>query len=184
MAVQTIITITHGSETAQQIDGYLKVNGTGNRHQLMKKITNYLEGVMSGTKNASLDVQLPNSTTLAKASGTITFTGAPTANDTCSINGVTFTAVASGATGNQFNISGTNTSAANLAAAINASASAAVSGVVTAAAVAGVVTVTAVTAGKGGNSLTLSTSLTNTTASASTLTGGANATATVYHFGV
>jgi len=47
--------------------------------------------------------ELPNSA----ASGDITFTGQPNANDSIVVNGNTWTFVASGATGNQSNIGGT-----------------------------------------------------------------------------
>lgn len=40
------------------------------------------------------------------ADGSITFSGNFTANDTVTVNGVVFTAVASGASGNQFNVAG------------------------------------------------------------------------------
>lgn len=56
------------------------------------------------------------------ATRVITFTGLPTAAQAITVGGVTFTAVASGATGNQFNIGAdAATTAANLRAAINAS---------------------------------------------------------------
>lgn len=90
-----------------------------------------------------------------KASGTITFTGVGAASDTILINGVTFTAVASGATGNQWNVGGTVTaSATNLAAAINASVTALVAGYVTASSAAGVVTITSAFFGTSGNQTT------------------------------
>ena len=55
------------------------------------------------------------------------FVGIPTAGGTVTIAGVTFTAVASGATGNQFNaVTSASTCATNLAAAINASTTAVV----------------------------------------------------------
>ena len=39
-----------------------------------------------------------------QATGTVTFSGQPSANDTVTLNGVTFTAKSSGATGNEYNI--------------------------------------------------------------------------------
>lgn len=78
------------------------------------------------------------------AEATITFTGAPTAAQTMTLNGVTFTARASGATGNEFNIGGSvAVTAANLAAAINASTSVKLLNSVVATSAAGVVTVSA-----------------------------------------
>lgn len=88
------------------------------------------------------------------------------------INGVTFTAIASGATGNQFNVGVDDpTTAANAAAVINASASALIGGYVKATAALGVITVTAVSYGLSGNQATLVGS-TNIVASAARLTGG------------
>jgi phage tail sheath gpL-like len=74
----------------------------------------------------------------------LTCTGAPTAAQHCSINNVLFTARASGATGNEFNIGANVTaSATNLAAAINASSSTKLLNSIVATSAAGVVTITA-----------------------------------------
>lgn len=109
-----------------------------------------------------------------RASHAFTFTGNPVNNETCTINGVTFTAKTSGATGNQFNIGASASATAdNFAAAINASATAGISGVVTASSLSGVVTVSAITPGVFGNYLLAPTEgLTNCTVSA--WSGGAD----------
>jgi len=108
----------------------------------------------------------------AQASGTATFSGNPTANDTLTLNGTAITFVASGATGNQVNI-GTTLAAtlANLLAFAAASADAqlvkfsyGVSG--------SVFNIYAAAAGTAGNALTLAKSSTAITLSAATLTGG------------
>ena len=129
-------------------------------------INNYTTGlgtVNKGTMKASINA--------VQSFGLITFTGAPTAAETCVIAGVTFTARASGATGNEFNIGGTiSITAANLAAAINASTS--LSGIVTATSLLGVVTITSVVPGAIGNFITLTESLSNATATA--FASGAN----------
>jgi hypothetical protein len=114
----------------------------------------------------------------ARASATLTLASTgPTVNETCAIAGVTFTAETTGATGNQFNLGVTGGSpdntktAANLAAAVNASVNCA--GLVTATAALGVVTITCVVPGVVGNFVTLDAgTLLNTTASHSTLQGG------------
>src|SRR6266550_3338005 len=49
--------------------------------------------------------------TAVSASTTGTFTGDPVANDTVTVNGVVFTAKASGATGNQYNFTAGNVTA-------------------------------------------------------------------------
>jgi phage tail sheath gpL-like len=116
----------------------------------------------------------------AAASGTFTFSGASTAGDTILINGVTFTAVASGATGNQFNVGASaSAQATNLASAINGSATALVNTTVTALAASGVVTITAVKNGAMGNAVTIAKGTdagSVVTVSGARLTGGLEAT--------
>lgn len=110
------------------------------------------------------------------ATGTVTITAGISAGQTVTVQGVVFTAAASGATGNQFNVGADqNAAATNLAAAINASASNAVKGSVTATAATNVVTITARQPGTNGNALTLAVSGANLSASGSTLAGGFNA---------
>lgn len=105
------------------------------------------------------------------ATATLTFTGVPVAAEAFVLNGVTFTARASGASGNEFNIGGTVTATANnVVAAVNGSASVGVAGLITASNVAGVVTFTADTPGAAGNALTLTEALTN--ASRTVFAGG------------
>lgn len=113
-----------------------------------------------------------------RASGTFTLSGNLTANDTIIINGVTFTAVASGATGNQFNIGGSAAlTIVAAAAAINASATALVSGYITATATsATVLTITSAFYGLAGNQCTIAEGVdggTVITASGARLTAGA-----------
>lgn len=141
----------------------------------LNNLVDYLGGVSGGNYAAKLNVQVG----AVKASATITSTGAATAAETFTLCNVVFTAVASGATGNQFNVSGTvATQAANIAAAINASSD--LSGLVTATSALGVVTITAVVPGTVGNGLQLSESLTNVTATA--FASGADGTAYVLNF--
>ncbi len=95
-----------------------------------------------------------------QATGAITSTGAATAAETLTVCNVVFTARASGASGNEFNLSATvGTQATNIATAINASAD--LTGIVTASAALGVVTVTSVVPGLIGNGLALSDAMTN-----------------------
>jgi hypothetical protein len=110
--------------------------------------------------------------TAGMATLVITFTGIPAAAGTITIAGVTFTAVASGATGNQFNaVTSAAQCATNLAAAINASSTPVVNptmivscplrNAVNATASAGVVTVYTRISGTEWNSVTETESLTN-----------------------
>ena len=124
-------------------------------------LLNYIGSLCGGNQSAYINAQVG----ALQAAGTLTFASTgPTNTQTCSVLNVTFTAVTSGATGNQFNISSTPaTVAANLAAAINASAN--LSGKVQASVALGVVTITAIVPGLIGNGLALSAgTLSNTTA--------------------
>lgn len=111
--------------------------------------------------------------TAISASTTGTFTGAPVADQTMVINGVTFTAKSSGATGNQFNIGSTVTeTAANLVAAINASTTAGIINTVRATYAAGVVTFYSVVPGSVGLNIPITESLDNFTLAQVTFTAG------------
>ncbi len=136
----------------------------------IQSYSNYFEGINGGEFRALIDVAVGG----VQAAATLTSTGAATATETLTIANVVFTARASGATGNEFNVSGTvGTQAANIAAAINASAD--LAGIVTATALLGVVTITAVYPGTLGNGLQISETLTNVTLSA--FAGGTAGTA-------
>ena len=120
------------------------------------------------------------STGSVQASGTVTLSSM-VATDTVTVNGVVFTCVASGATGNQFNVGGTDTiTATNLAAAINASVTALVAGYVTASASGPVVTVTAIQPGLTGNLGTLAASAHATVVAPA---GGSNGTQVAVNYG-
>ncbi len=147
-------------------------------------VINYLGSISSGVRKAKMEVK----TGMVYATGTLTFSGTGAANDTILINGVTFTAKASGATGNEWNVGASATlSAAACAAAINASATALVNTTVTAAAVSGVVTFTAKVAGYMGNAVTTAEGVdasSHMAFSGARLTGGDDGTVTTsYHGG-
>jgi phage tail sheath gpL-like len=174
--IQELI-ITHDGVSADiQNDLYAE---TGLRELATQKILKYVGDVVVGRNAANVKTRI----NAAKASGTFTL-ASMVATNTVTINGVVFTCVASGATGNQFNVGGTDAlTATALAAAINASVTALVVNVVTAAAVGAVVTVTAVDPGLVGNSITIANSA-NGTASGARLTGGTNGdTETTHYFG-
>jgi hypothetical protein len=109
----------------------------------------------------------------SKASGTATL-NAVVATNTLTVNGVVFTGVSPGpAVGDQFVIGADDTAtAANIAAAINASATAGVLGVVTASSAAAVVTITAVQPGVQGNAITLAGTAVRFVVSGAVLSGG------------
>lgn len=142
-----------------------------------QKVINFFRALNAGARSASVQsgvVDSGSGNALA-ASQTATFSGAATANDTVTINGVVLTAVANVATptNNQFRV-GTDatTAAANLAAAVNASTTDALSGVVKASSLAAVCTVTCLIPGVIGNSLAISKSSTAITLGGATLANG------------
>lgn len=111
--------------------------------------------------------------TAVSASTTGTFTGAPSADETITVNGVAFTAKSSGATGNQFNIgSSVTATAANLAAAINASTTAKIIGTVGASSALGVVTFYSIVPGSVGLNIPITEALSNFTLADTTFSTG------------
>lgn len=135
-------------------------------------LANILNAIASGLLPATVDVAI-GETAAVRASGTGTLSST-IATDTFVINGVTFTCVAAGATGDQFNVGLSDTeTATNLAAAINASTTAKVSGYVRATSSGAVVTVTAIQSGNAGNMFTLAETGGTITLSGANLAGGA-----------
>jgi len=105
------------------------------------------------------------------ATGTITFTGAPVANETITVRGVVYTFKATAATATEITIGGTVTdTAANTVSKLVAN-----DPLVHAANVEGVVTISASDTGTYGNAYTLAEAATNTAVSGATLTGGVDA---------
>lgn len=172
-------------------DSYLtqnfQVSGGGfvsGQHQIANRIMNYINSTHSGSEKAYGDIEVVGGpinlapslivsvlADIPKASGTLTFASVVATNSFV-INGVTFTAVASGASGNQFNVGLTDAATAiNAAAAVNASNTTLIQGYVSASADTGVVTITAYDPGQAGNCITLAGG-THITASGARLTGG------------
>lgn len=122
---------------------------------------------------------LPSATTLSvrntgvKATGTVTCASIAD-SDTVTINGIAFTAQDASPGANEFLQTGDDTAdAAALAAAINASTTAGIVGIVTATSSGAVVTVSAAVPGKIGNAITLASSNgTRAAVSAARLSGG------------
>jgi hypothetical protein len=169
-----VYTVPSNGET---VEAKLRLyGGSGSQdapHQI-DRIASYTDAIACGAYNGGLAI----TTDGVQASGTVTFT-ASVATDTVTVNGVTFTEVASGAGNNQFNHGTTDAiTAANFAAAVNAStslnASQAVKGTTTGTSVA---TITARIPGTMGNMGTLSTaSGPRIVVSGANLTGGASDT--------
>lgn len=156
MGAQTKITITHDkAEVSGDLQSKNMTSQNGGKQHLWA-LQQLLNRVAMVDANAIVATTIDNGDAVsATGVATIGSSGSSTAlvaGDILLVNGIAFTAVASGATGNQFNVGANDgASAANLAAAINASSSVAITGLFTAAAVANVVTVTCVAPGLGGN---------------------------------
>lgn len=143
----------------------------------LNNLIDYLGGVSGGNYSAKLNILV--GAVQALATFTFSSTG-PTNGQTCTVGNTTFTAVTSGATANQFNISATpSVVAANFAAAINASTQHV--GVTTAAAVGAVVTLTSVVPGLVGNALQLAVGTLSNTAVVA-FAGGTSGTPSVLNF--
>lgn len=183
MSQLVTINITTGNESLKTIQE-LFLKQTSNQRQEAIQLSGYFGALEGGVRNGKFDVVVNGNSSVA-ASGTLTFSGAGVATDTASINGVVFTAVASGAVGNQWNVGASATlSAAALAASITASATALVSGQVTAVAASGVITLAAIAKGVTGNAITIIGGQADIVASGARLTGGIAPIPNVYRFGV
>lgn len=157
----TVISITSPDSTRYEASTY--------RPRLLKEVADLLRRAASGQSNAG-QVQVNVITGAVPASGTIT-PGTVVATNACTVNGQTFTAVASNPTANQFLAGVATIAGPDLARAINAS-TATKNAVLATVSAAGVVTITALAAGEAGNRIALA-SGTNLTASGTFLTAGA-----------
>lgn len=169
------IEVTHDETSANdQRDLYAE---TGYRELAALKLEDFMKKCVSGSHPCSIKTRV----NAVKATGTITL-ASHVATDTVTVNGITFTAVASGATGNQYNIGADDTATAvNLAAALNANTT--LDGMIIATSALAVVTLTALSAGEIGNAMTLAISA-HGSVSAARMTGGTNGdTETTHYFG-
>lgn len=175
MSTHTIVVTT--SLTATEVAAILAQNA-GDSGTMLRHLSDWQRG--NDGNRIGITCSATAYVGAVAATATMTSTGTASNNETCVICGVTFTAKTSGATGNQFNISGTvATQATNIATAVNASTD--LTGICTATSALGVVTFTASVPGKIGNGLTLTEGLSNVTISSFT-TGavGSNGTISTY----
>lgn len=175
MPSKTLLEIT----TDESITDVQNMLAAPDREVWLQNFKNYLERIVASVTPASLGISSASqaNVSLVKAAGLVTFTDAPAPDETLSICNVTFTAKASGATGNQFNIGGDVTATAlALKNAINSSAN--LSGKVTADSALGVVTITCVVPGVQGNSFELSENMANTAVTA--FAGGSGTVPDIY----
>jgi phage tail sheath gpL-like len=171
---QMLVVAQDETSTNVQRDLYAE---TGYKELAGLKIGNYLKNCISGAHPAVIQTKI----NAVKASGTITLSS-HVATNTVTVNGIPFTCVASGATGNQYNVGADDTeTAVNLAAALNANTT--LDGMLVATSALGVVTVTALVPGELGNAITLAISA-NGSVSAARMAGGTNGdTETTHYFG-
>lgn len=144
-------------ESSTVLNDLLNKPAANRPRNMVRKLSDYLRAIAGRIRPAT--VTLNRGAVKATATLTVSSTGSLN-TETCTICNVTFTAVTSGATGNQFNINSTPaTQAANMNAAFNASSN--LSGKVVSSVNGAVVTLTSVVPGLIGNALEASESLTN-----------------------
>lgn len=172
---------TTAGEIAPNVASNPNTTGAG-AGDAIRNIARFLEAQVNGR-----GINVIYFDTAIAASTTGTFTGDPLAGDTVTINGVAFTARASGAVANEYNfvVGDVTATAAALAAAINASVTARILGNVAATSALGVVTFYSLVPGSVGIPTTLTESTSNFTVAASTFTtGGTQAHTTVLSSGL
>ncbi len=174
MAIINVITVTI-DETKANVDRDLMAE-TGLVELAGLKLKDFIKKITSGMAPAVVRTE----NNAVKASGTLVGTSV-IATDAVAINGLTLTAVSSGATAVQFNIGGSDTETmANLASAINANTS--LNGIVTASANGTTVTVSAARPGKIGNAITLTSADATIVASAAKLADGTDGETDATHY--
>jgi hypothetical protein len=178
----TVIRITHAKN---DVSAWRIARAAGAAREEALALARLFERIAGGQEKASFEVEAAG-TALVRASATATIVAAG-ATDSITINGVEFAGVASGASGNTWNVGSGGTadadSATRLAAAINGSVTAKVAGYVYATAAANVVTIYARAPGVAGNMFTLvDTGTTITVTGSGFLAGGTgqNAAPTSY----
>lgn len=152
-----------GQELAllESLHGHQTATITGYRGFLLR-LANLCAGMAAGERKLAMQI-VPCDAAAVKASATLTFSGQPSAAETVVIGGVTFTARASGAVANEFNI-GADAAASIVAltAAINASATALIAREISAVATSATVcTISASVPGTRGNMIGITETMTN-----------------------
>lgn len=155
MPNSTLVITLQSPRSVADLGRYIK--DTNDPRGQAKTLAVFFERVASGLEAANFDVQT-SAAAPVRASGTVTLTYASVAaNDTVTLGGTALTCVTGTPTSSQFKkVTDGPTTAANLAATINAHST--LSKLVSAKAASGVVTVTALTVGAVANQFTLATS--------------------------
>lgn len=169
----TYLVITHDSRrsvVSKQTDLFGNADTADKYREFVPNLLADLASALGGCEAASIIARMENGTNTTKASGTITYTGLPIANETITIGGKVLTYKAASGNENEITIGADATATAvNTAAIINANS--ALKGLVLATSVEGVVTVACTVPGRIGNIITLAEAATNTAVSGTTLTG-------------
>lgn len=168
-----------GLVTGRPVQQLEKLQIPGGKQAIGQKVLNFLQSLVTGTEIAADSDDPPSLVIIiqdneVRASGTFTLTSV-VATNTVSVNGVTFTAIASGATGNQFNVGVSDIlTAGNLASTIRNSVSPLIHDYVSVSNNGtNVVTIQAEEPGPSGNTMTISSGQGTIVASGARLTGGA-----------
>ena len=155
------------------IDALMNESSSTSKNRNLNGIANLVSALQAGSRNlisGKVDIA-------TQCQALVTCTGTPVADETITINGVVFTAKASGTVANTFVLSATaSVNATNLASAINASTSDGIAKTVIATSLAGVVTITSLVSGYASLGFTISESMTGTA-----VTSWATTTKTAYY---
>ena len=159
------------AQTAATVANKLAIRTAENKSGI-RNLAMHLLSLAQGARTGKVTLAIDSTTDLTKATGTITISGNPVADETITIGGKALTWKATPAAEGEIDIvAGDNTAmAADVAAEINAHS--AFKGVISATSALGVVTVTAVHPGKAGNLITLAEASTNVAVGAAALAGG------------
>jgi len=180
----TTLTIVHSAKIAPLDIQRKFAQPSGSARLFISSLITELRG-FAGARNGQVTVRIESATNTTKATGTITCTGVPTADDTVTIGGKLLTWKAAAANENEVTIGASDSASATaLAAAIEANS--VLQGLVTATSAAGVVTIASAVPGRIGNLITTAESGTNTTAEQTVLAGAAatqQAAARTFDFG-
>lgn len=144
------------NDSADSIASLINGTNSGTKRNL-QGIANFIGALQGGARSFSSG----RITITTKAFAVLTVSGTPVADETFVINGVTFTAKASGTAENTFILSANNTTCAkNIAAAINASVTDGIANAIVATSADGVITLTAIGDGYSALGFTISESMT------------------------
>jgi len=164
--------------SAATVKGRLRLFASGFAPSVIQRVADLITG-MNGVHSSRMSVV----TTAVQATGTITLSSF-VADDTITVNGITYTGKSSPSGAHEFLIGADDTAtAANFVTKMNADTDTHITGVVTASSAAAVITFTSAVAGNIGNAITIAISA-HGTASAARLSGGSQDTPVVLYNGL